>query len=218
MNKSLCLIGCGATFEMIAADAVGYGLPEGWIARQVESVSTLSSSTSNLLDGLVATDTQIFVAVDQNALNYARLELYGAARLRGFRMAKLTHKSALVAPDAKINDNVLIGPRTLVASKVNINSDVLVSPGVRLDVGAHVGAHCWIGPGASVGAGVVIGSHSVIGADMRIREGIKIGKHCVLDTAITWSKNMADGSFVAPQFDLPARIIGAGYSFTKAGG
>ena len=216
MNTVLCLIGCGTTFESIAADPVGYGLAEGWFARQVDSVAALSSSVPDLLDGLLATKNQIFIAVDQNALNYARLELYGAARLRGFRMPKLIHTSATIAPDTRIDDNVWIGAGVLVSSKVHIASDVLVSPGVRLDAGSRIGAHGWVGPGASVGAAVQIGSHCVIGADMRIRAGIQIGKNCVLDTASIWNQDMPDGSFIAPQFDSPAQLIGAGYSFMKA--
>lgn len=216
MSPSICLIGCGSAFDSIASDPAAYQLPDGWMVRKAESVASLSGSATTLLDGLSIAETQIFVAVDHNALNYARLEIYGAARLRGFRMAKLIHARAWLAPDVLVGDNVWIGAGAVVNRKVQIDSDVMVSPGARLDPDVRIGMHSWIGAGASVGEATQLGGHCVIGADMRIRAGLKIGKHCVLDTLGSWSQDMVDGCFVAPQFDSPARMIGPGYSFMKS--
>lgn len=212
----MCLIGCGSTFESISADAAAYDFPSGWLARKADSVASLSSCAAALLDGLSVADTRIFVAVDQNALNYARLEIYGAARMRGLRMAQLVHARAWVAPDARLGDNVWVGAGAIVSSKTHIDPNVMISAGARVDAGVRIGMHSWIGAGASVGEGAQIGSHCVIGSDTRVHAGLKIGKHCVIDTLSPWSQDMADGTFVAPQFDSPARMIGAGYSFTKS--
>ncbi|QHI97959.1 hypothetical protein GT347_08105 [Xylophilus rhododendri] len=212
---NLCLIGVGSVFDTIAGDAIGHGLPEGWSLRRAESVAVLSSSVETLLEGLLPTETQLFVAVDQNALNHARLELYGAARLRGLRLATLVHARAIVAPDAKLADNVWIGAGALIGSAARIDSNVMVNPAARIDGGARIGMHGWIGPGAVVGAGVEIGQHGVIGADVRLRAGLRLGKHCVVDTGAAQTEDLAAGSFLAPHFPSPARIVGAGYSHQK---
>ncbi len=214
-TQEFCLVGVGEVFQTIASDAAGYGLPKVLQLREATSVAALSASASELLDGLDPSTTQIFVAVDHNALNYARLELYGAARLRGLRMATILHFRAIVAPDAQLADNVWIGAGALIGSAARIASDVLIHPGTRIDAGARIGMHSWIGPGASVGAGTEIGAHSVVGADQRLRAGLCIGRHCVIEGADAPSEHMASGSFSAPHFATPARMIGAGYSFEK---
>ncbi len=215
MSLPLVLIGCGSVFDAIATDAVGYGIAPDGERRAAASVAALAVSVPALLEGLDPALHRIFLAVDQNALNYARLELYGAARLRGFRPASLVHARAWVAPDARVDDNVWVGPGVLVAGQARLGSDVLVSPGARIDAGAHIEAHGWIGAGASVGAGTRVGSHSVIGADVHLRAGLQIGRHCVLDRPGAWEATAANGVFSAPQFSAPARIIGAGYSHQK---
>ena len=216
MSTSVCVIGCGTAFESITNDAAAYNVPNGFLVRKAENVAALSTSAANLLEGLTLADTSLFIAVDQNALNFARLELYGAARLRGFRMTTLIHARAWVAPDAQLGDNVWIAAGAIVNRKANIEPDVMVLAGARIDANVNIGKHSWIGGGASLGEGVHIGSHSVIGNDMRIRAGLSVGKYCVLDTLGVWNQDMADGSFISPQFDLPARLIGPSYSFTKS--
>lgn len=215
VQQSFCLLGYGGVFNAIAGDAVGHALPDGWLARPAESVAALSSSSMQLLDGLDPAVTRLFIAVDQNALNYARLELYGAARLRGFKLATLVHQRAFVAPDARVNDNVWIGAGVLVGSCAHIGSDVLVHGGARIDAGARIGSHSWIGPGASVGVGAEVGIHCVVGADVWLLAGLQVGRHCLIETAGPWSHRMASGTFMSAQFTTPARIVGAGYSFEK---
>lgn len=216
MTMAVCVIGCGSAFDAITNDAAAYALPERWFARKADSVAALAAGGGALLDDLRPADATLFIAVDQNALNFARLELYGAARLRGFRMTTLIHARAWVAPDAKLGDNVWIAAGAMVNRATNIEPNVMVLAGARIDASAHIEKHCWIGAGAAIGEGVHIGSHCVIGNGMDIRAGHNIGKYCVLDTPGIWSQDMADGSFVAPQFDMPARMVGPGYTFTKS--
>ncbi len=209
------LIGCGTVFDAMAADSAGYGITPGCELRSAASVAELAGAVPLLLEGLDPARHRIFIAVDQNALNYARLELYGAARLRGFKPATLVHERAWVAPDARLDDNVWLGPGVLVGSKARLGSDVMVNPGARIDAGAHVEAHGWIGAGASVGAGTRVGTHCVIGADVHLRAGLQVGRHCVLDRPGAWDESLPNGVFSAPQFAAPARMVGAGYSHQK---
>jgi carbonic anhydrase/acetyltransferase-like protein (isoleucine patch superfamily) len=215
MSSTLCLIGCGTAFESIVADPVGHCLPQGWTFRRAAGVPSLSGSAIRLLEGLSPEITRIFIAVDQNALNYARLELYGRARLQGFRLAKIIHAHSFCSPDAVIGENVWIGVGTVISSATKIGANVLVSPHARLDFNVKVSSHCWIGPGAVLGESSKIGSHTVIGADTKVISGATIGKHCVVDTSLLWSQDMPDGAFVTQRNSSPARIAGAGYSFTK---
>lgn len=214
-TRTLCLVGCGSAFDTIAGEPDAYAGHGPWLLRPAESVARLAATRHHLLEGLDPATTQLFVAVDSNALNYARLELYGAARLAGFRMVSLVHARAWVAPGATLADNVWIGPGASVSPGCVLAGDVLVNPAARLDTGASVGMHGWIGPGASIGSGASVGPHSVIGAGVFLRGGLKVGRHCVLDRAGAWQRDLPDGSLVEPEFDAPARIVGPGYSFQK---
>jgi carbonic anhydrase/acetyltransferase-like protein (isoleucine patch superfamily) len=213
--NTICLIGCGRVFDAIAIDTSAYGLEDRWIVRAAPSVAQLAASAASLLEGLDPATTRVFAAVDENALNYARLELYGAARLAGLRLATLIHARAWRAPDAKLGDNVWLGPAALVAAGAQLSGDVMVNAGARIDAGARIAAHVWIGAGATVGADAAVGTHSVIGADVLIRAGTQLGRHCVIDRPGPWERSLPDGSMLDTRFATPARIIGAGYSFHR---
>lgn len=210
-----CLVGCGSAFDYIAAEPQAYA--QGvWEIRQAAGVAQLASTAPALLSGLSPQGTRLFVAVDAQALNYARLELYGVARLAGLKMATLVHPSAWVAPGARLADNVWVGPGARVGHGSRLDSDVLLHMGARLDEKTHVSAHCWIGPGSSLGAGVRMGMHSAIGADVHVRAGVQIGRYCTIDHGGVWTQDLLDGSFLEPELPVSkAQIIGAGYSFQR---
>lgn len=211
-RDTIYLIGHGGAFEDIAADQAAYAPEVDWQVRRVESVAALAQSANTLLEDLPA-GAKVFVAVDANAINYARLELYGPAKLRGYRLVTLVHPKAYVAPDARLGDNVWIGPGVIVSRGCKVAGDVMVNAGVRLDAGVQIGAHGWIGPGASIGAATEVGGHCVLGADVHVSAGLQIGKHCMLTQPGLWTKSLPAGSFVEPGYTEPARMIGAGYSW-----
>jgi hypothetical protein len=217
MNLPLthCLVGCGQVFDLIAAEPQVYAANVGWEVRPAMGVEHLASTANDLLSGIERTTTRIFIAVDAQALNYARLELYGIARMAGLQMATLVHPLAWVAPGVRLADNVWLGPGVRVTVGCQIDSDVLINVGARLDERVHVSAHGWIGPGASLGAGVNVGTHSAVGADVHVRAGVQIGRHCTIDHAGIWTRDLKDGSFLEPELPTVAQIIGAGYSFQK---
>lgn len=213
--SGLCLLGVGEIFDTVASDPAGHGFAHDLQIRQAPGPAEFSASFPALLDGIDPARTRVFVAVDENALNYKRLELYMAARMRGLRMAHIRHASAIVAPDAVLGDNVYLAAGTIVGKGVRIESDVMLLAGVRVDADVRIGMHGWIGPGASLGAKAELGSHCVVGADVRLRAGARIGRHCVLQSPGPWSADLPSGSFLAPGFAKPAHMIGAGYSFEK---
>jgi UDP-3-O-[3-hydroxymyristoyl] glucosamine N-acyltransferase len=209
---NVCLIGIGGAFDEIAADHAAYVPGATWEIRRAQSVAALAQSADALLDGL-PDSAKIFIAVDSNAINFARLELYGRALLRGYQLTTLIHPKAHVAPDAQLGSNVWIGPGASIGSRCKLSSDVLVNACVRLDAGVQVGAHGWIGPGASIGAGTELGGHCVLGADVRVAAGLQIGKHCVLTQPGYWAQSLPAGTFVEAGYSEPAHVIGAAYSW-----
>lgn len=212
----LTLIGCGDAFEAIADEPAAYGLVEAPQLRRIEAVAAIAASAYAVLDALIddAGDAPlVFIAVEAHALNYARLELYGRAKLRGVRMATLVHESAVVAASAKLSDNCLVGPAALIGSGATIGPDSFIGAGARLEAGVMIAAHVWVGCGASLGAGCNVGTHSIVGADVKLRPGISLGRHCVIDSAGEYDGCLRAGSFNEPIFGGVATIVGAGYTF-----
>ncbi|MDM0115255.1 hypothetical protein QTI66_24105 [Variovorax sp. J22R133] len=214
-SMSYCLVGVGSVFDAIAAETHAYGADAGWEMRPAAGVAQLAGTASALLAGIDPTTTLLFVAVDAQALNYARLELYGVARLAGLKMATLVHPTAWVSPGARLADNVWVGPGARVATGCRIDSNVMINVSSRIDEKARIHAHGWIGSGASLGACVQVGTHSAIGADVHVRAGLQIGRHCTIDHPGPWTRSLADGSFVEPEMPGLAQVVGAGYNFLK---
>jgi carbonic anhydrase/acetyltransferase-like protein (isoleucine patch superfamily) len=216
MNKSLCVIGCGDVFEAIKDDLVAYGLKQSLVRTlPLDDPSVIAQIADEVLSEINQQSELLFIAVDSNALNYARLELYGRARIRGIRFASLVHRTAVLSPSVKLVDNVYIGPMTLLSQNIKIGSNSLIGGGVRIDCNVIIGAHCSVGAGSAIGARAEIGAHSVLGTDVTLREGTKLGRNCIIDQPGLWQGEIASGTFAENIYKLPAQMIGAGYSHHK---
>jgi UDP-3-O-[3-hydroxymyristoyl] glucosamine N-acyltransferase len=209
---ALWLIGCGVAYESIAADCAAYASDADWQFRRAESVGAIAGSVDALLADLPAR-AKVFIAVDEDAINYARLELYLPARLRDLRLQTLVHPTAVVAPDARLADNVWVGPGASIGSCCKVGSNVLLSAGVRLDPGVQIGAHGWVGMSASIGGETTVGSNCVVGANVHLGAALSLGKHCVLTQPGTWMQSMPDNTFFEPGFSRPSVMIGLGHSW-----
>lgn len=211
----LTLIGCGTVFEAIAADPAAYGISAFAQQLRVAAVSEIAANADALIAQARQTTAAIFIAVDSNALNYARLELYGRARLHGLKLSTLVSRSAHVAVNVQLADNVWIGPAAVIEHGVTIGADTQVGARTRIDAEAVIAPHVTIGAGASIGANCRLGSHTVIGTDMHLRAGVTLGKHCLLDRQGAWQQSLDDGHFLDPMFNSPARIVGPGYTLRR---
>lgn len=103
-------------------------------------------------------------------LLYARVAQWFDAARRPAQPAA-THPSAVVAPDAVIEEGVRIGPNCVVEAGARIGRDTVLGPGCVIGVGSSVGpgsrlhAHVTLYEGVKVGARAIIHSGAVLGAD-----------------------------------------------------
>ena len=209
----LVLIGCGDLYKTLSADAEIYiDLKNRLQCFPLSGPSALASQSDELLDTLEPTRHRLFIAVDANAMNHARLELYGRARLRGFRMSTLVHPMAYVSPAATLGDNVWVGPSAQIAADCKLGSNTLVGANARLDNAVTVGNHVWLGAGSSIGSTSHIGNHCIVGNDVKLRSGTRVGKYSFIEQAGPWSGEVAAGTFALNTYAEPARLIGAGYT------
>lgn len=205
---AVALIGCGPLFEDIAAN--WRLLCEGRELHllQLENTDHAAQDTAALLAGHDPSRTRIFAAVGSQAVNHARLDVYGRARMMGFRAESLRHPSAVVAGDVRIGENCWIGAGAVIAHGVQIGNNTIIGDAARIEAGARLGANTWIGAGASVGAKTVLGQNCLIGHDVRMGAGLQIGRHCVVDVPGSYAESLPMGVFIDPLFPLPVRIYG----------
>jgi UDP-N-acetylglucosamine acyltransferase len=113
-------------------------------------------------------------------------------------MVETSHKLASVHPDAKIAENVSIGPFTTIYGDVEIGEGSWIGPNVTIMDGARIGKGCKIFPGAVISAipqdlkftgeftTVEIGDNTTIRECVTINRGTKdrmktaIGSNCLL--------------------------------------
>jgi hypothetical protein len=212
----LCLIGCGSVYEALIDDLPAYGLDPGKVhGHRFDQVADIAEQAQQLLAQWSPQRYELFVAVDANALNHARLELYGRARMLGFRMKTLVHRSSVVGPRGSLADNVWIGPGVLIGPSCQIACNTLIGSGARLDAHVHIAAHSWVGPGARVGRHARLGSHAVLGTDVVLQEYTELGKHVLLDQPGPWHGLLPSGTFLEARARSGARMIGPGYTFER---
>lgn len=207
-HSMLTLIGCGLVFENVAA---------GWKSIESErtlnvialpSTDTAARDVASLLEKLDPSVTAVFIAIDQQALNHARLDIYGQTRLRGFKSETLIHPSAVIEESVKLGENCWIGAGVRVGHDVSIGNNTLIGEACRIEAHAKISANCWLGSGAGIGAYTTLGVHCVIGRDVKLNGNLQIGRHCSIDVPGYYSDSLTDGTFIDPLFPLPVKIYG----------
>ena len=212
----LFVIGCGKVFEAISNDLEGYGLEISSVNLYcIPDVSSIANKAEDVFSAVNSIVDNVFIAVDSNALNHARLELYGRAKFIGLHLNTLIHRTAYVSQTARLSDNVWIGPGVTIAHNCKIGSDTLINSRARIDSDAEISAHVWIGAGSCIGGATRVGQHSCLGDDVIIRNGTKIGKHCILDQIGPWEGEIKTGTFMEASYSSSANVVGPGYSFER---
>lgn len=206
MSGELWVAGCGVMFEAIVASWEALEPGTRLTAVRLESTDAIAGPAWLARIADAPPDARLFVAVDQNALNFARFDAWGRLRLAGRRLCTLVHPGALVDAGATLGENCWIGARAVVEPGARIGNNTFVGATALIGAAAELSANVWIGAGAAVGAGASVGTHSVIGADVRIGAQVAVGRHCSIETPGFYGQAIADRTYVDPLFEQPARI------------
>lgn len=104
------------------------------------------------------------------------------------------HATAVVAPDAVLGDNVVVGPHCVI------------------EAGVRIGNNTVLGPGCVVGANSSIGADGLLHARVTLYSGVTVGARVILHTGVVLG---ADGFGLAPD---PSRGAGAWTKIPQLGG
>ena len=147
-------------------------------ARYRSQIETTAAAclivSSGLADAAAARGAALVVSDPYHA--FARLTQWWARRLRPAPPPGV-HETAVVADDAQIGADAVIGPL------------VVIEAGAVIGAGAQIGAHSFIG------AGVQVGAKTCLAPRVTLMHGTRLGARCLLHSGVVIG---ADGFGFAP--------------------
>ncbi len=96
------------------------------------------------------------------------------------RVVSNIHPSAIVSPQARLDEGVEVGPYSIIGPQVKIGRETAISSHVHIEGDTQIGARCRIFPGTVIGASAqanlpkTVRSSVSIGDDNVIREGVTV--------------------------------------------
>lgn len=133
---------------------------------------------SALITNFPAAQNDVFVALDERAVNYARHKLIAQVRMAGYRLVNLISPQAIVDADVRLMGNVYIGPGCNIATGAHIGVGSWLARQVVTERGVRLGACITLHAGVLLGHDVTIGQGSTLGSGSTARAGTKVGRHC----------------------------------------
>ncbi len=135
-------------------------------------------------------------------MNALRMERYGQAKAKRYRIASYVSSRAMTWPDLEVGENVIIFEGAIVQPFARIGADSIVRSGCHISHHVSIGEHCFLAPRACLGGGVTVGARSVIGLNATVRDGVAIAEGCFIAAgAVVTADTEPDGLYIG----VPAR-------------
>lgn len=199
---------------------------EGWafeqacgLAREVMSSSAFLPFTSldgynfdiaALLQEYSPTETEVFVALDERAVNYSRQKLIAEVRLVGYRTFNLISPRANVDGSSRLMGNIYIGDSSTVAAGCVIGMGSWLDRRVTLDSEVKLGSCVTLRAAVTLSRQVEVGSGSTLGVGTLADERTLVGKHCEWLLGGRLPATLADRSFYDSLMPEGARVLAMG--------
>ncbi|WP_160079329.1 acetyltransferase [Pseudomonas sp. 8AS] len=174
--KRLLVIGEGRALGQAYATARESGLD----CRRIElhSPDRYNFDLSPLFERHVASETEVFVALDERAVNFARHKLIAEVRLAGYGLLNIVSPRAIVSADVRLLGNVYVGPGCNLADRCSLGTGSWLSRQVVIETGSRLGSCVTLDSGVLLGGGTEIGVGSTLGSGSVTLAGTKIGRYC----------------------------------------
>lgn len=203
--KSLVLVGEGRTLEQAYGVACESGL--NCVKFELPSVDRHNFDLTELFRTYSAADTEVFVALDERAVNYARHKLIADVRLAGYRLMNIVSSKAIVEDGVRLMGNVYIGPGCNLATGSIIGLGAWLVQQVIIEQGVRLGACVTLHAGVQLGRDVTVGQGSTLGSGSVAYVGTTVGRHCEWLLPGLLPENLADRSFYDRLMPNGARIL-----------
>jgi sugar O-acyltransferase (sialic acid O-acetyltransferase NeuD family) len=148
--------------------------------------------------------TALLLAIGSVGTNAARAKRLAAARRAGFAIARYVSSRALVWPDLRVHENVMIHDGAIVQPFATIAENTIVRSGAHISHHVTIEADCFLAAGACVGGNAVVGRGSFVGLNATILDNVTIAPGCTIGAgAVVVKDTQPDGTYVG----VPARRL-----------
>lgn len=202
--KVRVLIGEGEALEQAHKTATGNGLD--YIKLKLPSPDRYNFNLDLLFAHYPAADTEVFVALDERAVNYARHKLIADVRLAGYRLGNIVSSKAIIDDDVRLLGNVYIGPGCNLASS-SIGLGCWLTRQVTIEQKVQLGTCVTLQAGVQLGENVQIGTGSTLGMGSIALANTKVGRHCEWLLSGTLPNTLPNRSFYDALIPAGAHIL-----------
>lgn len=202
-NKFLIIYGAGETAE-IAYEYFTHDSDYEVVAFTVNEAFLKEATFNNLpVVAFESVETvyppqeyEMFVAASFNKLNRYRMQMYQAAKVKGYRMANYISSKAFVWHNVQLGENVMIMENNVVQHKVQIGNNVILWSGNHIGHQTKVEDHVFISSHCVISGFCSIGSGSFIGVNSTFNDTIHLGKDNLVGSGALIVKATQPGSMM----------------------
>ncbi|MCZ6902957.1 MAG: acetyltransferase [Rickettsia endosymbiont of Ixodes persulcatus] len=191
--KRLIIVGKGRMLEQACETARDNGL--NCLQLELNSSDQYNFDTDPLFENYTVVENEVFVALDERAINYARHKLIAKIRLAGYRLFNIVSSRAIVNVNIQLLGNVYIGPGCNIAQHCIIGMGSWLDRQVIVEDGSRLGVCTTLMSGVQLGWDVEIGQGSTLGSGCIASAKTKVGRHCEWLLPGMLPKKIPDHSF-----------------------
>lgn len=136
----------------------------------------------------------------------ARERLAGVALEQGFELATAIHRSAVVAPSAKLGAGSVVAAAGVINPGADVGRNCIINTSASVDHDCVIGDSAHVGPGVHIGGGTEVGRGVWIGIGATLIDHIRIGAGSIVGAGSVVTRDVPDGVVV---YGVPARIVRA---------
>lgn len=170
------IIGKGRALEQACETAWQNGLV--CLRVELNTSDGYNFETGPLFENYAASQSEVFVALDERAINYARFKLIAEIRLAGYTLINIISSRAIVERTVRLLGNVYIGPDCNLAEHCSVGTGSWLDRQVIVGNASHLGSCTTLLSGVHIGREVDIGRGSTLGSACIADDKTKVGRHC----------------------------------------
>lgn len=122
----------------------------------------------------------------------------------GWEAVNIIHPDAVISPEAKIGQGVLVECGCLITPNPVIGNNVVINTGSQVNHDNFVRDHVYIASGVVLSGGVTIEENTLIDDGVVITLGKKVGSNCIIGAGSVVTKDICNDSVA---YGVPAKII-----------
>ncbi len=219
-NKQLIIYGAGETAE-IAYEYFTHDSDYEVVAFTVNEAFLKQSTFNNLpvvpfetIESAFHPQTcHMFVAAAFGKLNRHRMQMYHAAKEKGYTLASYISSRAFVWHTAQYGENVLIMENNIIQHKVSIGNNVILWSGNHIGHQSTVEDHVFISSHCVVSGFCTIGTGSFLGVNCTFNDRINLAQDNLVGSGSLIVKSTAPGNMMIGSPAKPAAV--STYQFFK---